>query len=33
MDKNFEEELKYIKDKRIKSNLIIMINKLPDYFF
>jgi 23S rRNA maturation-related 3'-5' exoribonuclease YhaM len=33
MEKYFEEELKYIKDKRIRENLIIMINKLPEYFF
>ena len=33
MDKYFEEELRYIKDKRIRENLVIMINKLPDYFF
>ena len=33
MDKSFTQELNYIKDDKIKENLKIMINKLPDYFF
>lgn len=33
MQDKFKNELKYIKDERIKNSLIIMINKLPEYFF
>ena len=33
MEKEFEKELTYIKNDRIKRSLITMINKLPKYFF
>ena len=33
MKNEFENELKYIKDTRIRNSLKTMINKLPDYFF
>ena len=35
MNKNdvFKKELEYIKDKDIRESALIMINKLPDYFF
>ena len=33
MQDKFKIELSYIKDQRIKNNLITMINKLPDYFW
>lgn len=29
----FRKELEYIKDENIRKSLIVMINKLPDYFF
>ena len=29
----FEKEISYIKDDRLKENIKIMINLLPDYFF
>ena len=33
MKNEFENELKYIKDIRIKNSLKTMIDKLPDYFY
>ncbi len=33
MEEQFKKELNYINNSRIKKSLIIMINKLPDYFF
>ena len=33
MNKDFNKELYYIKDERIKNSLKTMINKLPDYFY
>lgn len=33
MNKVFEKEYKYIKNKKYRDNLDIMINLLPDYFF
>ena len=30
--KQFERELKYIKNERIKESAEVMISKLPDYF-
>ena len=33
MHEEFNVEINYIKDKRIKNSLITMINKLPEYFF
>ncbi len=31
--KLFEKELNYIKDSRIRENISVLINLLPDYFF
>ena len=33
MHENFNKELNYIKNERIKRSLIIMLDKLPDYFY
>lgn len=33
MNKVFEKEYKYIKNKKYRDNLEIMVNLLPDYFF
>src|SRR5574344_1212805 len=29
----FNKEISYIKDERLKKNLIILLNMLPDYFY
>ena len=31
--KYFEEEIGYICDDSLKSDIVFLINKLPDYFF
>ena len=33
MHKEFDDILGYIKDKRIRNSLIIMLDRLPDYFY
>lgn len=33
MHEQFNKELTYIKNERIKNSLIIMLDKLPDYFY
>ena len=33
MHEIFNKELNYIKNERIKRSLVIMLDKLPDYFY
>ena len=33
MHEKFNKEINYIKNDRIKNSLIIMLDKLPDYFY
>ena len=33
MNKTFEKEYTYIKNKKYRDNLDILVNLLPDYFF
>ena len=33
MHEKFNKEINYIKNDRIKNSLVIMLDKLPDYFY